>query len=191
MKWMDNQILLFFPPSWFWALSLLLFTCGSSEQAIFSGRRFVVIMNSVCWIFSLKIEMVLNTKCYAVKRKPKHESLRAAKQIAARGLTGSGRPPVISFYWSHWYPGTLFSRQSNFQLSVHSSCGMCWFCFTLMCDWLIKLAPLKSQPIIGPFSSIPLFWLAVASGVYFGFGVRHAIEKCLIYGNCGEVTTGM
>ena len=38
------------------------------------------------------------------------------------------------------------SFESNFELSVESNLGLHWFCFTMLCDWSRKLAPL-SQPI--------------------------------------------
>ena len=39
----------------------------------------------------------------------------------------------------------LFTK-NNFQLNVERTPGLLWFCFTLLCDWFRKLAPL-SKPI--------------------------------------------
>ena len=40
----------------------------------------------------------------------------------------------------------ILVSQSNFQLSVESNPELSWVCFTLICDWSRKFAPL-SQPI--------------------------------------------
>ena len=80
---------------------------------------------------------------------------------------------------------------SNFQVSVDSHPGFPWFCFTSLCDWIRKLAPLP-QPIsrrtkithdlISRASCCVLVFtlssLRLAVVIALVLGPRHSNEKC-------------
>ena len=84
------------------------------------------------------------------------------RKFQLTGLSSTGRPSQV----------TLTLNVKVFQLNVERNPGLHWFCFTLLCDWSRKLAPLY-QPIttwLLAFSCVPegfLFWVLIGSFRYF------------------------
>ena len=73
------------------------------------------------------------------------------RKFQLTGLSSTGRPSQV----------TLTLNVKVFQLNVERNPGLHWFCFTLLCDWSRKLAPLY-QPIttwLLAFSCAPEGWL--------------------------------
>ena len=80
------------------------------------------------------------------------------RKFQLTGLSSTGRPSQV----------TLTLNVKVFQLNVERNPGLHWFCFTLLCDWSRKLAPLY-QPIttwLLAFSCAPEGWLVF---FYFEF----------------------
>ena len=89
------------------------------------------------------------------------------RKFQLTGLSSTGRPSQV----------TLTLNVKVFQLNVERNPGLHWFCFTLLCDWSRKLAPLY-QPIttwLLAFSCAPAlqrvglfwFWVLIGSFRYF------------------------